>query len=134
MFSDFSRLSGLYYQVRDGYLNIMSADHASKKGYAEDLGEQKFSYLLVYMAHNRPDMMVQVEGMFKAMRNGEAEPIETKKFIVSLLHKSSVVETTRLLFLEWQESIMKEIQTLESQFGTPNPTLRLLMESLRIDA
>ncbi|RYO81434.1 hypothetical protein DL762_007106 [Monosporascus cannonballus] len=134
MFSNFSRLSGLYYQVRDDYLNIMSADYASKKGYAEDLDEQKFSYLLVYMAHNRPDMMVQVEGMFKAMRNGEAEPMETKKFIVSLLHKSGAVEATRLLLLEWQESIMKEIQTLESQFGTPNPTLRLLMESLRIDA
>ncbi|KAK1985685.1 geranylgeranyl pyrophosphate synthase [Colletotrichum cereale] len=133
-FSDFSRLSGLYYQVRDDYMNIMSADYASKKGYAEDLDEQKFSYMLVYMAQKTPEMMDQVEGMFKAMKNGDADALETKKFIVSLLHKSGSLDATRQLLLDWQKSIAKEIETLESLFGAPNPTLKLLMESLRIDS
>ncbi|GKT46158.1 fusicoccadiene synthase [Colletotrichum spaethianum] len=132
-FSNFSRLSGLYYQVRDDYMNIMSADYASKKGYAEDLDEQKFSYMLVYMAQQSPEMMDQVEGMFKAMKNGDGDALETKKFIVSLLHKSGSLDATRKLLLEWQQGITKEIETLEREFGTLNPTLRLLMESLRID-
>ncbi|KZL76602.1 geranylgeranyl pyrophosphate synthetase [Colletotrichum incanum] len=132
-FSNFSRLSGLCYQVRDDYMNIVSADYASKKGYAEDLDEQKFSYMLVYMAQQTPEMMDQVEGMFKAMKNGDADALETKKFIVSLLHKSGSLSATRKLLMDWQQGITKEIEMLESEFGTPNPTLRLLMESLRID-
>ncbi|GKT94804.1 geranylgeranyl pyrophosphate synthetase [Colletotrichum tofieldiae] len=132
-FSSFSRLSGLYYQVRDDYMNIVSADYASRKGYAEDLDEQKFSYMLVYMAQQTPEMMDQVEGMFKAMKNGDADALETKKFIVSLLQKSGSLGATRKLLMEWQQGITKEIETLESEFGAPNPTLRLLMESLRID-
>ena len=133
-FSNFSRLSGLYYQVRDDYMNIMSADYASKKGYAEDLDEQKFSYMLVYMAQKTPEMMDQVEGMFKAMKTGDANAFETKKFIVTLLHKSGSLEATRNLLLNWERDITSEIETLESEFGIPNSTLRLLMESLGVDA
>lgn len=62
IFASFSHLSGLYYQVRDDYLNITSAEYAGKKGFAEDLDEQKLSYMVVHLAHARPDMMVQVEG------------------------------------------------------------------------
>ncbi|WQF89954.1 Putative polyprenyl synthetase, isoprenoid synthase domain superfamily [Colletotrichum destructivum] len=132
-FSRFSRLSGLYYQVRDDYMNIVSADYAGKKGYAEDLDEQKFSYMLVHMARLAPEMMDQVEGMFRAMRRGDADPLESKRYIVSLLHRSGSLEATRKLLLEWQRGINEEIERLEGDFGAPNPTLRLLMESLRID-
>ncbi|OLN97949.1 Fusicoccadiene synthase 1 [Colletotrichum chlorophyti] len=133
-FANFLRLSGLYYQVRDDYMNIVSADYADKKGFAEDLDEQKFSYMLVYMAQRTPDMMNQVEGMFKAMRSGVADAAETKKFIVSLLHKSGSLEATKRVLMRWQDGISKEIGILEREFDVPNPTLRLLMESLSIQA
>ncbi|TLD13740.1 uncharacterized protein PgNI_03792 [Pyricularia grisea] len=132
VFEAFSYQSGLYFQVRDDYLNITSADYADKKGFAEDLDEQKFSYLLVHLAHARPDLMVQVEGLFKSMRSGRVENAETKKYLVSLLYKSGAVEATRELLVRWQDDIVKEIDILEKHFGTPNPSLRLLMETLWI--
>ncbi|TLS26487.1 hypothetical protein PpBr36_04268 [Pyricularia pennisetigena] len=133
IFASFSHLSGLYYQVRDDYLNITSAEYADKKGFAEDLDEQKFSYLLVHLAHARPDLMVQVEGIFRSMRDGKAEAAESKKYLVHLLHQSGAVEATKKLLLGWQDGIVKEIDALQAHFGTPNPSLRLLMESLWID-
>ncbi|TLD27232.1 hypothetical protein PspLS_04944 [Pyricularia sp. CBS 133598] len=133
IFEAFSYQSGLYFQVRDDYLNITSADYADKKGFAEDLDEQKFSYLLVHLAHSRPDLMVQVEGIFKAMRDGRTENAETKKYLVSLLYKSGAVEATKELLVRWQDDIVKEIGVLEKHFGKPNPALRLLMEGLWID-
>lgn len=134
IFQTFSYQSGLYFQVRDDYLNITSADYADKKGFAEDLDEQKFSYILVHLAHSRPDLMVQVEGIFKAMRSGKTENAETKKYLVSLLHKSGAVEATKELLVRWQDDIVKEIDVLENHFGKPNPSLRLLMQTLWIDA
>ncbi|GJD03535.1 geranylgeranyl pyrophosphate synthase [Colletotrichum higginsianum] len=126
-FSRFSRLSGLYYQVRDDYMNIVSADYAVKKGYAEDLDEQKFSYMLVHMARRAPEMMDQVEGMFRAMRRGDADPLESKRYIVR------IVGGDPRAVAGVAAGINEEIERLEGDFGAPNPTLRLLMESLRID-
>ncbi|TLD17916.1 uncharacterized protein PgNI_00691 [Pyricularia grisea] len=133
IFAPFSHLSGLYYQVRDDYLNITSAEYADKKGFAEDLDEQKFSYMIVHLAHARPDLMVQVEGIFRSMRDGKAEIVESKKYLVDLLHKSGAVDATKKLLIGWQREIVREIDALQVHFGTPNPSLRLLMESLWIE-
>ncbi|KAL0940030.1 Fusicoccadiene synthase 1 [Colletotrichum truncatum] len=132
--SSFLRLSGLYYQVRDDYMNIMSADYTNKKGFCEDLDEQKFSYMMVYMSQKCPETMCQIEGMFKAVNNGIAEPMETKKFMVSLLHKSGSLDATKKLLMRWQDDIKNDIGILEGQFGLQNAGLRLLMESLSIEA
>ncbi|ELQ39348.1 geranylgeranyl pyrophosphate synthetase [Pyricularia oryzae] len=132
-FAAFSHLSGLYYQVRDDYLNITSAEYADKKGFAEDLDEQKFSYMLVHLARARPDMMVQVEGVFRSMRDGKAEVAESKRYLVGLLRASGAVDATRKLLLGWQDAIVREIDALQAHFGAPNPSLRLLMESLWIE-
>lgn len=67
------------------------------------------------------------------MRDGKAEVVESK-YLVDLLHKSGAVEATKKVLLGWQREIVKEIDALQAHFGTPNPSLRLLMESLWIEA
>ncbi|KAI3604185.1 geranylgeranyl pyrophosphate synthetase [Moniliophthora roreri] len=41
-------LIGVYFQIRDGLLNLSSANYATNKGFAEDLTEGKFSFPIVH--------------------------------------------------------------------------------------
>ncbi|ELU35580.1 polyprenyl synthetase domain-containing protein [Rhizoctonia solani AG-1 IA] len=41
-------LIGVYFQIRDDYMNLQSGQYASNKGFAEDLTEGKFSFLVVH--------------------------------------------------------------------------------------
>ncbi|EPS96604.1 hypothetical protein FOMPIDRAFT_1053101 [Fomitopsis schrenkii] len=41
-------LFGVYYQIRDDYMNLQSPTYADNKGFAEDLTEGKFSFPIVH--------------------------------------------------------------------------------------
>jgi len=45
---------GLYFQIRDDYMNIASAEYGAKKGYCEDLTEGKFSFPIIHAITNNP--------------------------------------------------------------------------------
>ncbi|EPQ55358.1 terpenoid synthase [Gloeophyllum trabeum ATCC 11539] len=41
-------LMGVYYQIRDDYMNLNSSQYTTNKGFAEDLSEGKFSFPVVH--------------------------------------------------------------------------------------
>ncbi|KAI0688460.1 terpenoid synthase [Cytidiella melzeri] len=41
-------LFGVYYQIRDDYMNLQSTEYSANKGFAEDLTEGKFSFPVVH--------------------------------------------------------------------------------------
>jgi len=41
-------LIGVYYQIRDDYMNLQSSEYETNKGFAEDLTEGKFSFPIVH--------------------------------------------------------------------------------------
>jgi len=41
-------LIGVYFQIRDDYMNLQSTEYTDNKGFAEDLTEGKFSFLVVH--------------------------------------------------------------------------------------
>ncbi|KAK1974967.1 geranylgeranyl pyrophosphate synthetase [Colletotrichum cereale] len=134
----FTQLFGRFYQVRDDYLNISSCEssYMEKKGFAEDLDEQKFSYILVHMYTRHPEARDKVEGVFRAVRQGEKQQhdgMQWKRYILGLLEESGAVEATRQVLKEWHEEMIAEIEELERGFGAGNGMLRLLVELLRVD-
>ncbi|PCH35749.1 terpenoid synthase [Wolfiporia cocos MD-104 SS10] len=47
-------LFGIYYQIRDDYMNLQSPQYADNKGFAEDLTEGKFSFPIVHAVRADP--------------------------------------------------------------------------------
>ncbi|KAK2047295.1 terpenoid synthase [Colletotrichum somersetense] len=133
----FTQLFGRFFQVRDDYLNISSCDssYAEKKGFAEDLDEQKFSYILVHMYARHPEARDKVEGVFRAARQvgkQKHDATQWKRYILGLLEESGALEATRQVLKGWHDEMMAEIGELERGFGAGNGLLRLLVEMLRI--
>ncbi|KAK2000206.1 terpenoid synthase [Colletotrichum falcatum] len=131
------QLFGRFFQVRDDYLNISSCEssYAEKKGFAEDLDEQKFSYILVHMYARHPEARDKAEGVFRAARQGgeqKHDPVQWKRYILGLMEESGALEATRRVLKEWHEEMVAEIGELEKEFGAGNGLLRLLVEMLRI--
>ncbi|KAK1955891.1 geranylgeranyl pyrophosphate synthetase [Colletotrichum sublineola] len=133
----FTQLFGRFFQVRDDYLNISSCEssYMEKKGFAEDLDEQKFSYILVHMYARNAEARDKVEGVFRAARQMGKEKhdgIQWKRYILGLLEESGALNATRQVLVEWHKEMMAEIGELEREFGAGNGMLRLLVEMLRI--
>ncbi|KAK7702273.1 hypothetical protein SLS64_009851 [Diaporthe eres] len=131
----FTQLFGRFFQVRDDYMNLASVDYARQKGFAEDLDERKFSYMIVHMYQRYPEARDKVEGVFKTMKQGGLPQVAadtSKKYILSVLEESGSIAATKELLTRWHDEIMEEIGTLEAHFGVDNGVLRLLVETLRV--
>ncbi|KAF9237874.1 farnesyltranstransferase [Melanogaster broomeanus] len=48
-------LIGIWFQIRDDYMNLQSNVYAEHKGFAEDLSEGKFSFPIVHGIRKQPD-------------------------------------------------------------------------------
>ncbi|KKY34254.1 putative geranylgeranyl pyrophosphate synthetase [Diaporthe ampelina] len=133
--SKFTQLFGRFFQVRDDYMNLASVDYARQKGFAEDLDERKFSYMIVHMYQRYPEARDKVEGIFKTMQQGGLPQVAadtSKKYILSVLEESGSIAATKELLARWHDEILEEIGALEAHFGSGNAVLRLLVETLRV--
>lgn len=131
----FTQLFGRFFQVRDDYMNLTSTDYARQKGFAEDLDEQKFSYMIVHMYQRYPEARDKVEGVFKAMQQSGISQVAadtSKRYILSILDETGSTTATKALLLKWHDEIREEIGALETHFGIDNALLRLLVETLRV--
>nr|USS30768.1 BFT [Cytospora schulzeri] len=131
----FTQLFGRFFQVRDDYMNLTSTDYARQKGFAEDLDEQKFSYMIVHMYQRYPEAKDKVEGVFRAMQQGGISQVAadtSKRYILSILDETGSTAATKALLLKWHDEITEEIGALERHFGVDNALLRLLVETLRV--
>ncbi|KNC81191.1 geranylgeranyl pyrophosphate synthase [Sphaeroforma arctica JP610] len=81
---------GLYFQIRDDYVNLTSTEYMSNKSFCEDLTEGKFSYPIVHSVLKNPN-----ERQLLNILKQRTESRDVKKYALQLIHKSGSFEYTK---------------------------------------
>jgi geranylgeranyl pyrophosphate synthase len=140
-------LTGRYYQIRDDYLNLASADvslhsplllsrllrlvyahppqYESKKGFCEDFDEGKFSLPLIHLlSHTRyPDRITSA--LFNR-RPGTNLPYEMKRYILAEMEEVQTLAYSRDVLKYLHEELMHALDETENRLGA-NDGVRMML-------
>ncbi|KAI7828368.1 geranylgeranyl pyrophosphate synthase-like protein [Kickxella alabastrina] len=91
-FTDLADMMGTFFQIRDGYMNLLSTEYSNSKGFCEDLTEGKFSFLI----------------LMSILRQKTDNEID-KLHAVSLIAKAGSFEYTRKSLITLEDKIGEKI-------------------------
>ncbi|KAL5338819.1 putative geranylgeranyl diphosphate synthase [Aspergillus crustosus] len=128
--TEFSNRLGRYFQTRDDYKNLVSAEYTKQKGFCEDLEEGKFSLPLIHLLQTIPDNYV-LRNVWMQRRVHNTATHAQKETILELMKKSGSLQFTEDTLSVLYSDVEKSIDELERKFGVENFQLRLILELLR---
>jgi ophiobolin F synthase len=134
----FSCLIGRFFQIRDDYQNLASADYAKAKGFAEDLDEGKYSFTLIHCIQtleSDPELageMMQLRAFLVKRRLEGKLSHEAKREVLATMKKTESLEYTLGVLRELHGELGKEVGKLEAKFSGENFTLRMMLELLKV--
>lgn len=133
-----SCLIGRFFQIRDDYQNLASADYAKQKGFAEDLDEGKYSFTLIHCIQtleseprSTGDAMQLRAFLMKRRLEGKLSA-EAKREVLATMKKTKSFDYTLGVLRQLHGELEKEVGSLEARFGEENFLLRMLLEMLRV--
>ncbi|KAH9965450.1 terpenoid synthase [Russula dissimulans] len=116
-------LIGIYFQIRDDYMNLQNDQYTTNKGFAEDLSEGKFSFPVVHGIHadttNRR--------LLNVLQKRPGTPTLKHHAIDYLRDHSKSFEYTREVLAILEKRVLGEIERLGG-----NPMLQDVLQMLRI--
>lgn len=138
---DLSLLScfiGRFFQIRDDYQNLASADYAKQKGFAEDLDEGKYFFTLIHCIQtleSDPKLAgeaMQLRASLMKRRSEGKLSHEAKRELLATMKKTKSLDYTLGVLGELHSGLRKEVGNLEGKFGEENFSLQLLLEMMKL--
>jgi geranylgeranyl pyrophosphate synthase len=136
----FMTILGRYFQIRDDYMNLESAEYAGQKGFCEDLDEGKFSFPLIHclggtrsfspcMPHS-----LELKNILacRARLDGRGLSPEAKCHILDILRNAGSLEFTKLALKQLDRDLRTELGLVEGLSGRKNTVLRGLIDKMQI--
>lgn len=112
----------------------MGVQYTKTKGFAEDLDEGKYSFVLIHALHHAPSpVREQLHNLLMQRRVAGNMVSSQKKFIISLLNESGSMSFTAQALRGLREDLEDEIHSIESATGRKNPAMQKILSSLHID-
>ncbi|KAJ3308497.1 Geranylgeranyl pyrophosphate synthase, partial [Blyttiomyces sp. JEL0837] len=105
-------LLGLHFQIRDDYLNLNSLEYSSNKGFAEDLTEGKFSFLVIHCIRSDTTQH-QLLNILKQ----RTTDVDVKKYAIGLMRKTGSFEVCVEKLRELERGSREEIRRLGGNAG-----------------
>lgn len=121
--TDYSKLLnalGLYFQIRDDFVNISSASYMASKSFCEDLTEGKFSFPIIHAIHACPN-----DSRLLSILRQRSEDENIKRHAVQWMDQCGSITYTRDVLKELKNEVVGEIGRLGG-----NPVLVKLMAKL----
>ncbi|KAG9229806.1 isoprenoid synthase domain-containing protein [Amylocarpus encephaloides] len=131
---------GRYFQIRDDYMNLESAEYTGQKGFCEDLDEGKFSFPLIHClggTSSLPPSMphsLELKNIFasRARLDGFGLSPEVKWHILDILRNAGSLESTKLALNQLERGLRTELDLVEGLTGVKNMVLRGLIDKMHI--
>ncbi|KAL1489322.1 hypothetical protein ABEB36_014240 [Hypothenemus hampei] len=106
-FTKITAILGLYFQIRDDYINLNSKNYMLHKSFCEDLTEGKFSFPIIHAIHSHSE-----DKQIMHILRQRTKEVEVKKYCVALLEKYGSFEYTRQVLKELEAEAREEINRL----------------------
>lgn len=110
----------IYFQIRDDYMNLVSAAYMEHKSFCEDLTEGKFSFPLIHAIRSKPE-----DHRLVHILKQRTKKIDLKKHALEYLAQVGSLDYTR----EVLNTSYREIQTVIQDLGG-NPRLSAIVQKL----
>ncbi|KAI0753460.1 terpenoid synthase [Daedaleopsis nitida] len=117
-------LFGVYFQIRDDYMNLQSTEYASNKGFAEDLTEGKFSFPVVHGV--RAD--TSNRQILNVLQKRPTTPTLKTHIISYLRDRTKSFDYTLDVMDDLEAQIGSEIRRLGG-----NPKLEKIMQAMHVE-
>lgn len=131
-------LLGLYFQIRDDYLNISNSTYMQTKSFCEDISEGKFSFPIIHAIHSNS----QDKRLINILKQ-KTEDVKLKQYAVQYMYSCGSLAYTRQTLCNLFDALQLEIQalgghskllglliTLESQLESLSPRNRPNMNNI----
>ena len=132
-----SCLIGRFFQIRDDYQNLASADYAKQKGFAEDLDEGKYSFTLIHCIQTLESdtkftgEAMQLRALLMKRRSEGKLGHEAKQAVLAIIDKTKSLDYTFSVLGKLHGELRKEVGRLERRFGEENFLFQMLLEMLK---
>jgi geranylgeranyl diphosphate synthase, type III len=113
-FSELIYWFSLYFQIRDDYCNVASANYMKDKTFCEDLSEGKFSFPVIHSinANNEDKRLLNI------LRQ-RTEDVEIKKHAVEYIESTGSLDYTRVTLNDLRIKILHEIDNIGGKGQDP---------------
>jgi len=111
---------GLYFQIRDDYINLQSSQYMANKSFCEDITEGKFSLPIIHSIRSSPE-----DSKLLKILKQRTEDVDLKKYALSIMEKTGSFEYTKRELQQYYELIMNEIKRLGGHSDLENLMLML---------
>ena len=100
-------LLGLYFQIRDDWLNVASAQYMQTKAFCEDITEGKFSFPIIHAVTSRPE-----DKRLLAILRQRTEDLEIKKHALDWMSQCGSLDYTRAALRSIKGQLGEELARL----------------------
>lgn len=126
-------LFGRFFQIRDDLANLTSEQYAKSKGFAEDLDEGKYSFVLIHALLNSEATSRKILQNLLIQRRAAGMSVDChKNLIIELMKNAASLATTTQILVSLQGKLEEEISHMEMVTGKSNHFLRDILNALKL--
>lgn len=114
-------LIGLFFQIRDDYMNLSSTEYTENKGLCEDLTEGKFSFPIIHSIRSNPQNL-QLMNILKQKTTDDS----VKRYAVSYMESTGSFEYCRKTLRDLSDKAITTLDTIDQGAGHGAGVRRIL--------
>jgi ophiobolin F synthase len=126
-------LFGRYYQVRDDYNDVVTAQDRGTAAKYYDLDQGTFTLPIIHaLTIQRENGNTELFGILQARNETRSMSAENKALFMTRMRELGSLEYTKSVLDKLYKELMDELRMIEEKMGVKNWILRLMLHHLKV--